>query len=120
MSAATFWYDDNRFVAGLPIDYRLFAKSASHAVDRKTDQIPLGYPLFRWIGLVRKFCHLSSEVRAPIGELTIVIDLSDPRAPLVHEELSLLMSHKSVRKYLSPIHAWRWAFRPQHPVVAAR
>jgi len=94
------WYQDERFVRSLPIHYRLFAKYASCAVNGKTGQIPLGYPLFRWIGYVRKFCRLSTEALLSVGNLTIVIDLSDPRAELVYLELSELLSDSGILRHL--------------------
>lgn len=100
MTKHTSWYEDKHFVGNLPMCYRLFARYSAHTADRTTGQIPLGYPLFRCIGLARKCFRLSTEAIVPIGDVTIVIDLSDLRAQLVYLELSDLLSETGILRHL--------------------
>jgi FkbM family methyltransferase len=82
------WYRDERFVAGLPWSYRIFARYCSRMADFRRGRILFEYPLFRFIGQARKRLRLPTGAPLTAGDVVVVVELSDPRAALVYRELA--------------------------------
>jgi FkbM family methyltransferase len=82
------WYEDDHYVSGLPLLYRMFAKYCSRRVVPTTGYIPYEYRLFRAIGRTSQWLGLPTETVTVAGDLKVAVDLLDPRAKRVHDEIA--------------------------------
>jgi FkbM family methyltransferase len=81
------WYDDAVFTRSLPLAYRWFAKYCAGYVDTATGEIPHGLWLFHWLNRMRRVLRLRTTVLARVGQTAVALDLCDPRAQLVYQEM---------------------------------